>query len=282
MKISHLLEATSPLQAFISQHIDQFQQVGNSYLFIWTDDLLKSLIKAGVKANRDLKTVSVPNEIGLGIVNPTTGAICVGAIDDGYEALWASSDDVSDFFAATRNRKLIQLPNRLQNLADMLKRAAEPEAATGGVDGIVEYIEEEGIESLDVDAIKAMDSVDEVRDYLETIRDEEQAKLDSTKEERAEIVAKAKALLKSGDKKGAKALTSQIRELTSDVNITAIHNAEDILDQHHLFRSKGTDGIDSDLEDNDDAERDIDKWTRSFNRDFPDLDLTDAREFGLQ
>lgn len=281
MKISHLLEAPSPLQAFISKNIDQFQQVGNAYLFIWTNELLKALIKAGANANRDLKTVTVPNEIGLGIVNPMSGDICVGAIDDGYDALWAASDDVSDFFAATRNRKLIRLPNRLQNLADLLKQAAEPEAATGGVDGIVEYIEEEGWSDIDVDAIKSMDSVDEVKDYLEDQLASAKQHLDGVKPKIDELMDHYDQLNGASNKAARQKILSQVESL-EDGKHSIVTQAEDILDQHHLFKVTDTTGIDQSDDSDSDTEAAIDKWTRSFNRDFPDLDLRDAREFGLQ
>jgi hypothetical protein len=273
MKIQHLLEAPSKLQAFITKNSTHFQQFGDNYVFIWTDEVLAALRRAGIKINEDIDTVVVPYEIGLGIVNAVTGNVCVGAIDPDYDALWASSDDVSDFFAATKNKKLIRLPNRLQNLADMIKRASQPEEQAGGVDAIVDYIEEYGIESLDVEAIKNMDSADEVRDYLESERDKAQAELDQMKDQKESLLS---ALDDARSKESSNEVRRSIRkklEALVGPNSNTVSDIDDILKQKHLFVEPGDNDEDSDVG------AEIDSWTRNFNRDFPDLDLPDAREF---
>lgn len=273
MKIQHLLEAPSKLQAFISKNSGHFQQFGDVYVFLWTDDVLAMLTRMGAKTSDEFDGVQVPNELGLGLVNAVTGEICVGAIDSDYDALWAASQDVSDFFVNTKNRKLIRLPNRLQNLADMLKQAADP-AQAGGVDAIVDYIDEYGIETVDVQAIKNMETTDEVRQYLEDLRDEAQGALDEVKEKQSELVAKAKKLLAAGDKDGARALSSQSREIRGN-NGYIVKDAEDILKQKHLF-------TDQEATDTSEVDDNINTWTQNFLRDFPDLDLGDAREFAPQ
>jgi hypothetical protein len=273
MKITHLLEAPSKLQAFITKNSTHFQQFGDNYVFIWTDEVLAALRRAGTKSNEDIDTVVVPYEIGLGIVNAATGDVCVGAIDPDYDALWASSSDVSDFFVATGNRKLIRLPNRLQNLADLLKKAAEPESETGGVDAIVDYIDEYGLETVDVEAIKNMDSASEVRDYLEEERDRAQEELDNTKDQKESLLSALDDARTKGASPDVRRSIRKKLETLVGPNSNTVSDIEDILKQKHLFVEPGEDS------DTSDVDSEIDSWTRNFNRDFPDLDLPDAREF---
>lgn len=269
MKIQHLLEAPSKLQAFVTKNGTSFQKFGDVQVFLWTDQILAALIKAGAKTNEDLNEVSVPNEMGLGLVNVATGEVCVGAIDIDYDALWASSQDVSDFFVATKNKTLIRLPNRLQNLADLLKEAANPEEA-GGVDAIIDYIEENGIENVDVGAIKGMNSADEVKSYLEDQRDSAQEALNSVEKEQDDLTEQAKKFWKMGNKSEAAKIMKKIKELSGS-NDSIVFDIEDILKQRHLFSDQS--GTDTSA-----VDADIKKWVTSFNRDFPDLDLSDARE----
>lgn len=270
MKIRDLMEAGDKLSAYLRKNSHHFQTFGDIYVFIWTDKVLSVLMKAGVKSNSDLRGVSTPGEIGLGIINSTTGDICVGAIDNDYDALWASSTDVSDFFVATGNRKLIRLPNRLQNLADMLKRAAEP-VQEGGVDAIADYVEDNELEHVDAQAIRGMESVDEVKSYLEDERDKAEEELAKVDDERKELLSHAKELLRSGNKNGARELTKKVDVLCGD-NTSIKIDINHLLKQKHLFVDS-EDGEDGDVQD------EIDDWTKNFQRDFPDLDIDDAREF---
>lgn len=277
MKIQHLLEAPSKLQAFISKNSTHFQQFGDIYVFIWTDQVLAALRRAGIKSNEDIDTVVTPHEIGLGIVNSVTGEVCIGAIDPDYDALWAASADVSDFFVATKNKKLIRLPNRLQNLADMLKRSAQPEAQEGGVDAIVDYINEYGIESLDTQAIQNMNSAAEVRDYLESERDNAQQELDKLSSKKEELLTSLDNARANGASSEERRVIRKKLESMIGPKSSIITDIEDILKQKHLF-VEPTDSDDG----SSDADAEIDSWTKNFNRDFPDLDLPDAREFAPQ
>lgn len=268
-----MMESTTKLVAYVKKNEGLFQAMGNYYVFLWTDGVLRSLIKSGAKANEELATVTTPGEIGLGIVNITTGDICIGAIDHDYEALWASSTDVSDFFHDSKNRTIMRLPNRLQNLADMFARQNEGDEE-GGVDAIIDYIEEQGWENIDTAAIQNMKSGQEVKDYLIDQLENATSELERVKPEINSLMDKLREYAHNKKK-----YQKEIRQVMNDVNELKGSNGlivleiKDVLKQDHLFTD-----IDSDGDDNSNVEQEIDKWSKNFKRDF-DIGLKDAREF---
>ena len=268
-----MMESTTKLVAYVKKNEGLFQAMGNYYVFLWTDGVLRSLIKSGAKANEELATVTTPGEIGLGIVNITTGDICIGAIDHDYEALWASSTDVSDFFHNSKNRTIMRLPNRLQNLADMFARNSSDENK-GGVDAILDYIEEEGIESIDVDTISNMTGGQEVKEYLEDELETAKQNISRVQSELDKLMIVYKTLMKDreGKREDRKIIKNKIDSLVGD-NESKIFDIERILKQDHLFTDSDSDG-----DDNSNVEQEIDKWSKNFKRDF-DIGLKDAREF---
>ncbi len=273
MKITEMMESTTKLVAYVKKNEGLFQAMGNYYVFLWTDGVLRSLIKSGAKANEELATVTTPGEIGLGIVNITTGDICIGAIDHDYEALWASSTDVSDFFHDSKNRTIMRLPNRLQNLADMFARNSSDENK-GGVDAILDYIDEEGIESVDTNEISNMSSGQEVRDYLEDLLEEPENELERVQPKIDEL-NKLFSTLGADRRRNANKMmdiSDRINELKEGNDIKIIE-LEGLLKQDHLFTDSDSDG-----DDNSNVEQEIDKWSKNFKRDF-DIGLKDAREF---
>jgi hypothetical protein len=271
MKITEMMESTTKLVAYVKKNEGLFQAMGNYYVFLWTDGILRSLIKSGAKANEELATVTTPGEIGLGIVNITTGDICIGAIDHDYEALWASSTDVSDFFHDSKNRTIMRLPNRLQNLADMFARQNEG-GEEGGVDAILRYIDDEGYQSIDINTIENMSSGGEVKLYLQDELDSAINHIEGVQEEIDDLNAEAKKYLKTGQDKKAYELLDQVEGLLGD-SVSLKNEIEDVLKQDHLFTDS-----DSDEEDNSNVEDEITKWSNNFKRDF-DIGLKDAREF---
>jgi hypothetical protein len=273
MKITELMESTDKLVAYLNKNSEYLQPFGNSYVFLWTDSTLRSMIKAGAKVSDDLSTVTTPGEIGIGIVNAATGHLCVGAIDQDYDALWASSTDVSDFFASTKNKTLIRLPGRLQNLADMLARQSSGDD-TGGVDAILKYIDEEGMENIDVDAIKDMNSGDEVKEYLEYQLTNLNNIQKSNEDEHDRLLNQFDTLVdNNASNEEIMKIRQKIRKLSGN-NESTIFEIENILKERHLFTDS-----DSDEDDTSDVASEIDKWTNNFNRDFPNFDISDAREF---
>jgi hypothetical protein len=273
MKITEMMESTTKLVAYVKKNEGLFQAMGNYYVFLWTDGVLRSLIKSGAKANEELATVTTPGEIGLGIVNITTGDICIGAIDHDYEALWASSTDVSDFFHNSKNRTIMRLPNRLQNLADMFARQNEG-GEEGGVDAIIDYIEEEGIESIDVDTIGNMASGQEVKEYLEELLERAEGELERVNSKVDELMTVFKTLAndKHKNKDKMRNIMNKVREMEGN-NKDIVNDVTILLKQDHLFTDSDSDG-----DDNSNVEQEIDKWSNNFKRDF-DIGLKDAREF---
>lgn len=261
MKITELLAEAKKanISSYLSAQSD-FQQIGNYYVFIWTNNQLKELLKVGVRSSTDLQTVRTPGSAGIGIVDGRTGHICVGAIDHDYEALWASSTDVSDFFVASRNRKLMQLPNRLQNLADLLAELSEQskddfKSDNSGVDAIVDTIKNDDDfddSPIDTQKISGMKSVSDVKNYL---------------------TSELKAVLRKLDK-------DRVKNLSYEELSDAIQLRKDI---EHLLKKKShlfvdsDDTDDDDTEDSGDLESKIDAWTRHFQRDFPNLNLDSAQ-----
>lgn len=247
MKVTELLqEAVSTKLARLLKS-DQFVPIGNNYVFIWTDDLLRSLLQAGAKSGDELDTLRTPGSIGIGIVNGKTGDVCVGAIDSDFDALWASSMDVSDFFMGSGNKNIIRLPNRLQNLADLLAdydyddSNQDFKSDKTGVSAIVDHIKnDDNLDELSpyLNDISKLESVDDVKDYLE------------------DLLNDAKSIRAKGD----------------DVSYEEYDKAHaEQLAIEYFFKHKSHLLHDDEGEVDKDLKSKLDKWTSSFRKDFPGL-----------
>jgi hypothetical protein len=265
MKIAHLLNESinRNLARYLKSNSSKFEVVGNYNVFIWTNELLRALIKNGAKTNDELSTVVTPGSIGVGIINTRTGDICVGAIDQDYDALWVSNMDVSDFLVNTKNKNLIRLPNRLQNLADLLADYEPPnknspfKSDKSGVDAIIDTIKNDDTyyniseARFIMSKISKMTNVKDVKDFLDNA-------IQKLKSESSNIPPD----------------TLTFKEFRKRAHSGTIAKYIEVFleRESHLFKEDQE-------EQNEDIQEKLDKWIDHFNRDFPNLDVQDPLSF---
>jgi len=268
MKIKDLLteNINRNLTRYLKNNSNNFEVINNHYVFIWTNELLRDLIRNGANTNDELSTVVTPGSIGIGIVNGSTGDICVGAIDHDYDALWASNIDVSDFFVDTKNKNLIRLPNKLQNLADLLadyspSDPSDPfKSSKSGVAAIIDTLKNNDDYS-DILKLKPiareinkMNDVLDVKEFLEN-------SVQDFKNDFSILDAKFDNDTISDEEYKTR---RTLKNLIFDIEFFLKHES-------HLFKESN--------EQSEDIKQKLDKWIKSFNRDFPNLDVSSAVEF---
>jgi hypothetical protein len=299
MKFSDvLLEAADPkLLKYLSGNSDYYK-VGPDYVFIWTNNRLRELLKNGARmGDAGLGTVTTPVKTsdGLGVVSVRTGDVCVGAVDRDYVARWISSvpdGDPARFFKTIQSHKIRELPTKLQDLGDYYSSESEKGDST--------KVTSKGVQKI-IDTINTNDDYENLRDESE-ILDIEDMSPSEAKSHFEEMIRKMKHR--------EKILEKQVKKINDIIHAKMDSLSDEELDrlldqkkkmggselryiswvmnelerfikrEANLFIDDAKEKADDEEEINDtDTDNKIDLWIEEFETNFPGLEIRDAFQF---
>ena len=304
MKFSDvLLEAADPkLLKYLSGNSDYYK-VGPDYVFIWTNNRLRELLKNGARmGDAGLGTVATPVKTsdGLGVVSVRTGDVCVGAIDRDYVARWVSSvpdGDPARFFKTIQSNKIRELPTKLQDLGDYYSeesdRGDSTKVTSKGVQKIIDTIEQsdENYSSitdnsdllpgiLDLDGMTPSEVKKHFEDGIKKLKHREKI-LEKQVSKVMDVIRNGQGKLSKDE---IKALLKQKKEMGgNDLHYISmfVSDMERLLKREaNLFIDDAKEKADDEEEINDtDTDNKIDLWIEEFETNFPGLEIRDAFQF---